>query len=104
MTEENGEEKYEIDVNLNGDSIRVSGNDPDWVEEQFDDKLEEVISEQEEDEQHFHMGAGAGWLMAEASGESPDEAFGLWLDMWEQIIEDTGELTERQRQQAGLTR
>ncbi|AGM11951.1 hypothetical protein DNAM5_92 [Haloarcula californiae tailed virus 1] len=52
----------------------------------------------------FEVSGGAGWLMAEAEGETPDEAYEVWERMWDRMLSDVEELSEREREQAGLSR
>jgi len=105
MTED-GSTGKEIDASVSeeGISLKVSGQDAEWVDEKFDEKLEELEQIQQQEPSHYHVAAGAGWLMAETSAESPEEAMAIWMDMWDRMLEDVEELSDRQRQQAGLTR
>lgn len=92
-----------IEASYQGIDLKVDGADPEWVEEMFDDKLDE-LNELQEDLRSFHVEAGAGWLMAHGEADTPEEAYALWLDMWERMIEDVEELSDQEREQAGLTR
>lgn len=65
---------------------------------------EEDDEEEEQEEQSFEVSGGAGWLMAEAEAESPEEAYAVWEQMWERMLDDVSELSDREREQAGLKR
>lgn len=94
---------YEIDAQAGDVQLTVSGPDEEWVDKEFDEKLER-LEELSDMSDHHHVEAGAGWLMANASAESPEEAMAIWLDMWERMLEDVEELSGKEREQAGLAR
>ncbi len=50
----------------------------------------------------YEMSGGAGWVSAEAEGETPEEAYEYWLKMWERMVDDVEGWSGSQRQQAGL--
>lgn len=100
MTEDE-DHPYEIDAQAGDVQITVSGPDEEWVDERFDEKLER-LEDLQDLSNHHHVEAGAGWLMANASAESPEEAMAIWLDMWERMLEDVKDLSEDERRQAGL--
>lgn len=100
--EDNGESEFRIEGSVGEVSLTVTGDDEAVVEELFDEKLEVLIEAEDELSGDYHVEAGAGWLMAHANADSPEEAYANWLDMWEKIIKDTKELTAKEREQAGL--
>jgi len=100
--DDNGAEQYEVDGSVDGVSLSVSGPDPEEVERLFDEKLADLVEERIDEPDHHHVEAGAGWLMANASAESPEEAMAIWLDMWERMIQDVKDLSDEERTQAGL--
>lgn len=100
MSEEE-DHPYEVDAQAGDVKLTVSGPDEEWVDEKFDEKLER-LEELADTSDHHHVEAGAGWLMANASAESPEEAMAIWLDMWERMLEDVEELSGKERRQAGL--
>lgn len=97
-------DEYKIDASVGDIDLSVSGEDEEWVNDTFNAKLELLREIQAEQAEHHHVGAGAGWMSAEVSADSPEEAMAIWLDMWERMLEDIDELSDRQREQAGLSR
>lgn len=65
---------------------------------------EEEDEEEDSEEKKYEVSAGAGWLMAEVEAEDPEEAYEIWERMWDKMLEDVSDLSEREREQAGLTR
>lgn len=100
--EENGD-AFKIQAQAHSLELTVAGGDAEWVEDTFDDKLLDMVKVLEE-EGNFHIEGGAGWLMAHAHGQSPEEAYEQWESMWDRMLEDVEELSEQEREQAGLSR
>lgn len=95
--------EYQINSSVDEIDLCVSGPDEEWVEETFDEKMDRLEEIADEDDQ-YHVEAGAGWLMAHANADSPEEAMAIWLDMWERMLDDVEDLSNQEREQAGLTR
>lgn len=96
--------EYQINSSVDEIDLCVSGPDEEWVEETFDDKMDRLEDIAEDEEDQYHVEAGAGWLMAHANADSPEEAMAIWLDMWERMLDDVEDLSDQEREQAGLSR
>lgn len=96
---------YKIELSIGDTDLKAEGGDPDRVEENFNNALARAIelSNDLTEDDHHHVQAGAGWLMASASGESPEDAADNWEEMWDKMIRDTKDLSATERQQAGLS-
>ena len=108
MSEESSPQpSYSADIEVGEVSVSVEGDEPEEVSQLLDEKLETACSKAEEigvHETSYHMEGGAGWMVAHGDGDSPEEAYEYWLDMWEQMISDVKKLSAREREQAGTMR
>jgi predicted RNase H-like HicB family nuclease len=108
MSEEDGT-NYEVSLSVGQIDVSASGEDPEEVERLADEKLEDGVEIARElgiheDDETYHVEAGAGWLIAHGDGETPEEALAQWEAMWERMLSDVEELSDKEREQAGLAR
>lgn len=107
---ENGDEGegYSASVTVGQVTVEASGEEVAEVERLIDEKMEEAVQHAKDlgiySEQSFHVEAGAGWLIAHGDGETPEEALAQWEAMWERMLSDVEELSDKEREQAGLAR
>lgn len=107
--DEDNDTEFSVSASIGVVSLSVEGNNEEEVSAMFDEKLDRVMATAAkngvyEDNRSYQLGGGAGWLNSNVEADSPEEAFELWLRQWEQMITTTENLTERQREQAGMTR
>lgn len=109
--DDNGDDEttYTADVSVGAVSVSVEGDDPEEVCDLLDEKLDTAVDKAHElgvheQDETFHVEAGAGWLIAHGDGNTPAEAVEHWEYMWDRMMDDVEELTEKQREQAGLSR
>lgn len=101
---EEDEETYILDIDINGVSMSVESHDQEWVDKKFEEVYERLEENGHFEDDTYHAEASAGWLMAHIDGNSPEEAVAMWEEMWVRMLEDVEELSESEREQAGLAR
>jgi hypothetical protein len=102
-------ENCTVEVSIGGVSVEASAKSEEKVEEVAINRLEHAVDVAEdvgyyESDESYHLEGGAGWMVAHADGESPEEAYELWLEMWTQMIEDVKEMSGSEKEQAGIRR
>lgn len=55
-----------------------------------------------DEEPIYEIEGGAGWMYASATGDSPDEAYEIWEEMWDKMIKDVEKMSHETRLQAGV--
>lgn len=107
--DENNVESYSAEVSVGQVSVSVSGEDPAEVDRLVDEKLERAVSYAErlglyDNTETYYVEGGAGRMEAHGDADSPEQALENWEYMWEKMLEDVEELSDRERGQAGLKR
>ena len=107
MREEPKDPTYSTEITVGEVSVSVEGSNPEEVSDLAEQKLDVAVKEAERlgvyDQSSYHMEGGAGWLMAYGDADTPEEAYAMWLDMWERMIEDVKDLSDEERRQAGVS-
>jgi hypothetical protein len=98
------ESTYSIDASVDGVSVSVSSGDKEWVEKMFRKALEQVVAEKDDASRVYRTWGKAGSLLVQSSADSPDAAREQWESIWSQMLADVEELSEKEREKAGLAR
>lgn len=104
MSDDNGEDVFRIEASVDDIDLSVEAPDEEWVERKFTESLDLLQEVSEEDDEVYHVEAGAGWLMAHAHGDSPEEAKESWEEIWDRMLDDVEDLSDGEREQAGIAR
>ena len=108
---ENGEEEvtFTAEASVGDVSVSVEADDPEEASDLLDEKLDTAVAKARElgvhdEDKTYHIEGGAGWMVAHGDGDTPEDAFEKWEAMWSRMLEDVEQLSDREREQAGMMR